>query len=501
MSNNPLVDDELSQRQYVLLTGATGLVGSYLMRDLFLRGCRLAVVVRPTKRMNVQQRIEHILQKWENQLGRRLPRPIVFEGDVCKSDLGLTSDAIFWIRNHCGRIIHSAAVLQFHGIDMEVEPWRTNLGGTQNVLHLARLTGISEFHYVSTAYVCGQRDALVHEHELDTGQVFRNDYERSKFECEKLVKASNHLRTKTIYRPAVIVGDSQTGFTSTYHGLFLYLRLLAMLVPQQPQNEQGVIETPIRLPMNGDEPRNLVPVDWVSQVISHIFCSPAAHGRTFHLTPDKCTSARDVIGFCYDYFNSCGVEFCGAGTERMGDNAFSERYFENVSVYESYETSDPSFDKRNVQRFAGHLGCPEIGKEMVLRFMKFGEANSWGKKREKVPDVARWFDSQLSDVAKSATRVLGSLSPGSRRPLVKFGLDIRGPGGGQWQLMADPDGEFKVTEGLPESCYPVLTMDDHQVNQLLAEAAAMHSNTDNFLCPTHCWTGPLESVLLPARIR
>ena len=67
-----------------------------------------------------------------------------------------------------------------------------------------------------------------------------------------------------------------------------------MLVPQQPRNEDGVIETPIRLPMNGDEPRNLVPVDWVTKVISNIFCSPDAHGRTFHLTPDKCTSAREM---------------------------------------------------------------------------------------------------------------------------------------------------------------------------------------------------------------
>ena len=149
--------------------------------------------------------------------------PIILEGDVCKSDLGLGPEDVLWIRNHCDRIIHSAAVLQFEGSDMDEEPWRTNLGGTQNVLHLSRLTGISHFHYVSTAYVCGQRDSLVYEHELETGQEFRNDYERSKFECEKLVEAATHFATTTIYRPAVIVGDSQTGFTSTYHGLFLYL--------------------------------------------------------------------------------------------------------------------------------------------------------------------------------------------------------------------------------------------------------------------------------------
>ena len=112
---DPFNESRSSAKQYVLLTGATGLVGRYLMRDLFLRGCHLAVIVRPTKRMNVQQRIESILQGWENQLGRRLPRPIIFEGDVCKTDLGLGPEEILWIRNHCDRVIHSAAALQFNG--------------------------------------------------------------------------------------------------------------------------------------------------------------------------------------------------------------------------------------------------------------------------------------------------------------------------------------------------------------------------------------------------
>jgi thioester reductase-like protein len=499
VNNEPINESGSSAKQYVLLTGATGLVGRYLMRDLFLRGCQLAVIVRPTKRMNVQQRIESILQGWENQLGRRLPRPIIFEGDVCKTDLGLGQEEILWIRNHCDRVIHSAAALQFNGAGIDEEPWRTNLGGTQNVLKLTRLAEISHIHYVSTAYVCGQRDSLVFEHELETGQVFRNDYERSKFECEKLVRAATHFATKTIYRPSVIVGDSQTGFTSTYHGLFLYLRLLATLVPQQPRNKDGVIETPIRLPINGDEPRNLVPVDWVTKVISNIFFDPAAHGRTFHLTPDKCTSAREVISYCYEYFNSYGVEFCGSGAVRRGENSFSERYFENVDIYADYETSDPGFDKSNVRRFARHLACPPIDKEMILRFMNFGETNAWGKKRERVPKVARWFDSQLANVAKSATKVFGKLNSNALGPLAKFGLDIRGPGGGQWQLTANQDGEFDVALGLPASCYPVLMMDDFQVNKLLASIPSNGSKTDLSWCPTTRWAAPIESVLIPAR--
>ena len=168
---------------------------------------------------------------------------------------------------------------------------------------------------MSTAYVCGNQDQPVAESQLDAGQTFRNNYEQSKFEAEQLVRAAEGFQSKTVYRPAVIVGDSQTGYTSTYHGLFLYLRLMAMLVPTQQRDENGIIKTPIKLPYNGDEPRNLVPIDWVSRAISHLVCTPEAHGRTYHLTPDECTCPKEVIEACYEYFHSDGVEFCGPDAE------------------------------------------------------------------------------------------------------------------------------------------------------------------------------------------
>lgn len=382
MNKNPLENFPRRNRPFIFLTGATGLVGNYLLRDLFAQGHQLAVLVRSNKKQTGQQRIEVAMQRWEKLLKRPLPRPIVFEGDVTRANLGLSKNDFDWITGHCDQIIHSAAVLQFHGATRAHEPWRTNLSGTQHVLDFCRQTEIKNFHYVSTAYVCGKRSDPILETDLDYGQEFRNDYERSKFAAEQLVRSADHLKSTTIFRPAVIVGDSQTGYTCTYHGLFLYLRLIATLVPQQRRNAQGIIETPIRIPIDGDEPRNLVPVDWVAAVISHVVSTPEAHGNTFHLSPDHFVTARNVIEYCYEYFNSTGVEFCGAQAARVADNDFAQRLFENVSIYESYETSDPTFDNRNVKRWAGHLKCPIIDKAMILRFLEFGKANRWGKLRK-----------------------------------------------------------------------------------------------------------------------
>ena len=174
---------------YTLLTGATGLVGRYLVRDLLLNGHVLAVVVRPSRRQSPRERMEEILQHWERELGRQMPRPIVLSGDIAESGFGFSAEDTAWVKEHCDTIIHSAAILEFYGKDRAGEPWRTNLNGTQNMINLCRDLDIHDIHYVSTAYVAGYQDGRVMEDRLDVGQTFRNDYEESKFMAESLVRA------------------------------------------------------------------------------------------------------------------------------------------------------------------------------------------------------------------------------------------------------------------------------------------------------------------------
>jgi thioester reductase-like protein len=464
--DSPSVNSHVAKgKTYILLTGATGLVGRYLLRDLILRNQRVAVIARPTSKLSARQRVESIMQYWEKQLEKSLPRPIVIEGDICSEGLGLAERDARWISENCVELIHNAAILKFEATTREDEPFRTNLSGTRNVLEFAKLRGIPDFHYVSTAYVCGKTSDVVTEDQLDTGQELRNDYEQSKFDAETLVQAAEGFRNVTIFRPAVIIGDSKTGFTSTYHGLFLYLRLIAMLVPHQQRDESGKHQTPIRLPMNGDEPRNLVPVDWVSAVIAHVVCTPEAHGRTYHLTPEECSSARQVIDSCCNYFNSAGVEYVGVDAKPDADDEFSKAIFENTRIYESYETSDPEFDRTNVEKWAGHLPCPAINESMIHRFIEFGESNRWGKSRVVAPKVEYWFDDELERIGQLAESIVGRLSA-TLDSSVTIGLDIKGQGGGQWTLAEIATG-IRIARGLPGEGSPILAIDGRHVAQLL----------------------------------
>ncbi len=380
--SRPLRITSEPSESYALLTGATGLVGQYLMRDLLLSGTRLAVLVRPGKREKPQDRIERILQRWESELGKSLPRPVVLGGDVTQPLLGFKESECQWIRRHCDRMIHNAAILKFHATGPSDEPWQTNLRGTENALHLARHCQIQQLHYVSTAYVCGNRHETIMESDFQAGQDFRNEYERSKFEAEKLVRDCTDMDSITVYRPVVIAGDSQTGYTSTYHGLYVYLRLFAMFVPEQARDRNGKILTPVKIPLEGNEPRNVVPVDWVSDVFCEIFRNPQAHGLTYHMAPDQCLTPSQVIEACYDYFDSHGVEFCG---DQIPDDHqhpdFAEKIFDNIAIYQQYESNDPQFDTTNLKRFTRHLPCPPIDAATIHRYLDFGNKDNWGKKR------------------------------------------------------------------------------------------------------------------------
>lgn len=367
--------------RFTLLIGASGLVGSYLMRDLVQNRQNLAVVVRSKGQRPAAARVESILHGCELQLNERLPRPVCLEGDVNLPHLGLSIASRKWIARNCGRVIHNAATLKFSGADRALDPWKTNYNGTQRVLRFCRRVSIREFHYVSTAYVCGKRNGVIREDELNEGQGFRNDYEHSKYLAEHAVRNDGFLDAPTIYRPVTISGDSDTGYTNSYHGVYVYLRFLSSLFKRTTASTDGKFTVPLRIALQGDERRNLVPINWVSQVICHLSATRSAHGATYHLAPREPITARLVLDAAYAYYNSDGVEFRGSDWDYGSDITTSEAAFlAHSKLYQDYELADPEFDTTHLQMYARHLPCPAIDQAVLHRYLRFGERDRWGKR-------------------------------------------------------------------------------------------------------------------------
>jgi thioester reductase-like protein len=364
-----------SDSSCILLTGATGLLGRFLLRDLSAQGRQVAVVVRGSKTAGAEARVDDLLRDWREVAGAEVPRPVVLQGDITSPGLGLSASALEWIEANVDEVVHSAASLSFDRREADGEPYASNVGGTANILELCRTAGIRRLHHVSTAYVCGLRRGRVLETELDVGQTPGNDYERSKIESEQAVRAADFLDVLTVYRPSIIVGDLVNGFTNTFHGFYKPLRIVQPFVESfvQASLESGSLLDV--LGMSGAECKNLVPVDWVSAAMSRIILDPSLHGGTYHLTSTRPTS----VGLLCRVFEQMVVEMAtkpkAAGGGRAApafDPAILARLFgDQMQVYRAYWRDDPEFDSSATRCAVPDLASPAIDEPTIRRLCRF----------------------------------------------------------------------------------------------------------------------------------
>ena len=429
---------------YFLLTGATGLLGNYLLRDLLLDDVPVAVIARSNRRQSARQRIEVAMCVWDAEAGRPLPRPVVMEGDISQPDLGLNANDVRWVAEYCSSIINNAASLTFHSTSNAGEPWRSNVGGTRNVLEFCRSTNIRQFHHVSTAYVAGLRQGRVLESELDLGQEFSNDYERSKLESETLVRQADFIDAPTIFRPAIIIGDSQTGMTTTYHGYYAALKLTYTIVQAYLKDATGLVGgQSVRLTLNGTETKYLVPVNWVSAFMCQVLTDSRLHGQTYHLTPRHPVTTRLIRDVLEQSCGIYGTKLIGTGERPAQPSEAEDLFYEHIRVYNSYWKMDPIFDRTNTEAAVPHLPCPHVDWELLLKISQAVINEGFPEPNKRPVDPEFDVESLLAPLIEQSGRQSSHTS--DERLL---GLDVCGHGGGQWQVIVRGEAIIGVETGV-----------------------------------------------------
>lgn len=446
---------------YHILTGATGLLGSYLLRDLLLAGQRLVVPVRRSKTESARQRIETLLRRWEITLGQTLPRPVVLESDLTHVDMGLDQRTLRWIERHCESVIHNAASLVFRGDEADGEPFVTNVEGTRRMLDLCRCTGIRKFHHVSTAYVCGLREGRILESDVDLGQTPGNVYEKSKLTAELMVRSADFLDTPTVYRPSIIVGDIETGYTTTFHGFYAPLKLAHTMAAKVIRGATAGDLLAGTLGLKGHERKNFVPVNWVSAVMSHIHGRSDLHGKTYHITAPK----PALIAEMADVFQEAVETFSPMASPEDGwmcDGGWFESTFrEQMTIYGAYWRDDPQFDCTNTQAAAPHLPCPELDRATMMKLAKYAIDSNFGRQRR--------IKSKPEYDVHHHMRGLLSAQNGlqeSERKLAHLGLQVNGPGGGQWDLFVDDGHVVAADQGVSSQATAVYHLTSKTFHQL-----------------------------------
>ena len=436
--------------KYTLFTGATGLLGAYLLRDGMVAGEHYAVIARSSLMETARSRIETMLARFEMEWQRSLPRPVVLEGDLSKPELGLSSEDVRWVRSHCDQVLHNAASLIFYRDGETNEPYRSNVDGTRHVLALAEQANIRVFHHVSTSYVCGLRKDHCLESELDVGQQFGNDYEKSKVEAEKMVRSASFLDSLTVFRPAIIIGDSQTGYTSTFHGFFTPLKIAHGLTASSAVGVFDGMPLLRAIGFNGTEQKNFVPVDWVSAVMTHVMTHRQHWGKTYHLVPRNRVSvltSTKVFEEALKRFYK-GKQWQEAETGNDWQQS-QDMFRDQMRVYQSYWRDDPTFDDVNVREAAPHLPCPAMNFAPLIRMAVFALENGFGWPKPKPIPPPVDLHEKLGQLVccsheKEAARMLG--------------LQINGQGGGEWTIQVTADGAklLALMPGLPTTGIPRL---------------------------------------------
>ena len=275
----------MGKKRTIFLTGATGLVGSHLLKILLQNGHKVFCLARSKKDKSAKERVEEVLKFWDEKvLTENVNDLVVLAGDITKKNLGLNKEAIDLLKNEIEEVFHCAAVTD---VNWPLEKIReVNVEGTRKVLDLsadwAQGGRLKKVNHISTAYVCGDYEGVFNEDDLDVGQKFDTTYEQSKFEAEKVV---GEYRGKglwvDIFRPSLIVGDSQTGKTFQFKHIYQFFSLCGLKI----FDSVPLLDSRI----------NLVPINFVSSALSTISFHGRCENRNYHLVSDKFVSVKDTI--------------------------------------------------------------------------------------------------------------------------------------------------------------------------------------------------------------
>ncbi len=258
------------------VTGATGFIGRNLVEQLLEREGTIYVLVREGSR----GRLEELRSRWGADEDRIVP----VIGDLSAEHLGC-GDRIDELKGEIDHFFHLAAIYDMTA-DAEIQRV-SNVEGTRHAVQLAEAVDAKHFHMVSSIAAAGLYKGTFTEDMFEEAEKVENHpYFQTKHESEAVVREESDVPWR-VYRPGIVVGDSETGEIDKIDGPYYFFKLLQRARNLLPQWVPGI-------GIEGGK-INLVPVDYVVKAMDHIAHLDGLDGQAFHLTDPNPMTAGQVI--------------------------------------------------------------------------------------------------------------------------------------------------------------------------------------------------------------
>ncbi|MBU3691035.1 MAG: SDR family oxidoreductase [Solirubrobacterales bacterium] len=259
------------------VTGGTGFIGRHLVRRLLERGGTVHVLVREGSR----GRLEELISSWGDTPGEVVP----VVGDLTQPMLGLDEGTIDELTGKIDHFFHLAAIYDMEADDEAIRV--ANVEGTMHAVEFANRAKVGCFDLASSIAVAGLYKGVWREDMFEEAEELnRHAYFSTKHESELIVREQLEVPYR-IYRPGIVVGNSETGEMDKVDGPYYFFKLIQRLRATLPQ----------WMPTVGIEGReiNLVPVDFVADAIDYIAHLEGRDGEVFHLTDPNPLKAGQII--------------------------------------------------------------------------------------------------------------------------------------------------------------------------------------------------------------